>query len=228
MATKPDPTLILASIGPRLGPAWSRQSRCVPSWSTASPDPADHQSSRQPQMRGISHAGGTGAPGARVMPAIRKRARGTEMAGKRLALAVLSPELLPPDRPFAAALVRVRPAGLLRALWVRQPPGRAPRLRLRALAALNIGALQAFSVPGSLPAGGRTCCHVGRHPAADGHAIGVADRRDISGMCRVVRGFDGGAWYGCAAALLGTACRASGAWPTRRWQLALPVPALAG
>ncbi|MBF0334491.1 MAG: EamA family transporter, partial [Alphaproteobacteria bacterium] len=72
---------------------------------------------------------------------------------------IVTTELLPPDRPFTAALLRVLPAGALLALhgW-RRPPRRGEWGRLVALSALNIGFFQAllfvaaYRLPGGLAA----------------------------------------------------------------------------
>ena len=71
---------------------------------------------------------------------------------------IVTSELLPPDRPFTAALIRVLPAGLLLVLLMRQWPTRSDWLRLLVLSALNIGAFQAllfvaaYRLPGGLAA----------------------------------------------------------------------------
>lgn len=71
---------------------------------------------------------------------------------------IVTSELLPPDRPFTAALIRVLPAGLLLVLLQRQFPKRQQWLRLMVLSALNIGAFQAllfvaaYRLPGGLAA----------------------------------------------------------------------------
>ena len=74
---------------------------------------------------------------------------------------IVTTELLPPDRPFTAALLRTLPAGLLLVLWCRRWPawgdGGGWR-RLLVLAALNIGVFQAllfvaaYRLPGGVAA----------------------------------------------------------------------------
>lgn len=70
-------------------------------------------------------------------------------------------ELLPPDRPFTAALLRTLPAGLLLVLWCRRWPAWGNWVgwwRLLVLAALNIGVFQAllfvaaYRLPGGVAA----------------------------------------------------------------------------
>ena len=71
---------------------------------------------------------------------------------------IVTSELLPPDRPFTAALIRVLPAGLLLVLLMRRLPARSEWLRVLILSALNIGVFQAllfvaaYRLPGGLAA----------------------------------------------------------------------------
>src|SRR5450830_850686 len=71
---------------------------------------------------------------------------------------IVASELLPPDRPFTAALIRVLPAGLLLLLFSWQAPARRDTWRLLVLGALNIGVFQAllfvaaYRLPGGLAA----------------------------------------------------------------------------
>src|SRR3989338_9898395 len=71
---------------------------------------------------------------------------------------IVTTELLPPDRPFTAALLRTLPAGLLLVLFIRHLPKRAEWGRIAVLAALNIGVFQAllfiaaYRLPGGLAA----------------------------------------------------------------------------
>lgn len=80
---------------------------------------------------------------------------------------IVTTELLPPDRPFTAALLRTLPAGLLLVLWCRRGPAWGDGvgwLRLLVLAALNIGAFQAllfvaaYRLPGGVAAVVGTLC----------------------------------------------------------------------
>src|SRR4051812_41323497 len=71
---------------------------------------------------------------------------------------IVATELLPPDRPFTAALLRALPAGLLLVLFSRRLPARSEWGRLLVLSALNIGFFQAllfvaaYRLPGGLAA----------------------------------------------------------------------------
>ena len=74
---------------------------------------------------------------------------------------IVTTELLPPDRPFTAALLRTLPAGLLLVLWSRRWPAWGDGVgwrRLLVLAALNIGVFQAllfvaaYRLPGGVAA----------------------------------------------------------------------------
>ena len=71
---------------------------------------------------------------------------------------IVTSELLPPDRPFTAALIRVLPAGLLLLLLMRRLPARRDWGRVLILSALNIGVFQAllfvaaYRLPGGLAA----------------------------------------------------------------------------
>ena len=74
---------------------------------------------------------------------------------------IVTTELLPPDRPFTAALLRTLPAGLLLVLWCRRWPTWGDGVgwrRLLVLAALNIGVFQAllfvaaYRLPGGVAA----------------------------------------------------------------------------
>ena len=155
---------------------------------------------------------------------------------------IVTSELLPPHRPFTAALIRVLPAGLLLVLAMRRLPAQQHWLRLLILSALNIGAFQAllfvaaYRLPGGLAAvlGAIQPLMVmalawwadGKSPARSTLAATVAG---VLGMALLLVSpqtvFEP---IGIAAAFLGAACMASGVWLTRRWQLDLPVMALTG
>lgn len=155
---------------------------------------------------------------------------------------IVTSEVLPPDRPFTAALIRALPAGLLLLLFTRQIPDRQDWWRLLVLGALNIGVFQAllfvaaYRLPGGLAAvlGAIQPLLImvlawavdGRSPAqttlwsAVGGVLGMAvlllsPQIDFEPI-------------GVMAALLGATCMAAGVWLTRRWQLNLPVLALTG
>ncbi len=155
---------------------------------------------------------------------------------------IVTSELLPPQRPFTAALIRVLPAGLLLVLAMRRLPAQQHWLRLLILSALNIGAFQAllfvaaYRLPGGLAAvlGAIQPLMVmalawwadGKSPARSTLAAAVAG---VLGMALLLVSpqtvFEP---IGIAAAFLDAACMASGVWLTRRWQLDLPVMALTG
>ncbi|AYR23121.1 EamA family transporter [Herbaspirillum rubrisubalbicans] len=155
---------------------------------------------------------------------------------------IVTSQLLPPDRPFTAALLRSLPAGLLLLLITRELPARRHWWRLLVLGALNIGIFQAllfvaaYRLPGGLAAvlGAIQPLLVmilawvvdGRSPAQITLWSAVAG---VAGMAILLLSpqthFEP---VGIAAALAGAACMASGVWLTRRWQLKLPVLALTG
>jgi probable blue pigment (indigoidine) exporter len=155
---------------------------------------------------------------------------------------IVTSELLPPDRPFTAALIRVLPAGLLLLLIMRRLPARRDWARVLILSALNIGVFQAllfvaaYRLPGGLAAVVGTIQPLlviglawgveGRRPARlalGASVLGVAGMAVLLLSPRTV-------WepIGIAAALGGTACMAAGTYLTRRWKPDLPVLALTG
>ena len=155
---------------------------------------------------------------------------------------IVTSELLPPDRPFTAALIRVLPAGLLLVLFTRRLPAGSGWWRLAVLGARNIGVFQAllfvaaYRLPGGLAAvlGAVQPLLVmalawgvdGRSPARLTLWAAVAG---IAGMAVLLLSpqtvFEP---VGIAAALLGAACMATGVWLTRRWRLPLSVLPLTG
>ncbi|TBV17626.1 EamA family transporter [Stutzerimonas kirkiae] len=155
---------------------------------------------------------------------------------------IVTSELLPPDRPFTAALIRALPAGLLLLLFTRQMPARRDWWRLLVLGALNIGIFQAllfvaaYRLPGGLAAvlGAIQPLLVmvlawavdGRSPAQTTLWSAVAG---MFGMAVLLLSpqtvFEP---VGIAAAVLGATCMAAGVWLTRRWQLDLPLLPLTG
>ena len=158
---------------------------------------------------------------------------------------IVTTELLPPDRPFTAALLRTLPAGLLLVLWCRRGPAWGDGvgwLRLLVLAALNIGAFQAllfvaaYRLPGGVAAVvgavgplvvmGLTWALDHRHPPALALVAGVLG---VMGMAALLLS-PGARWdmVGVAAALVGTLCMAAGTFWSRRWRSDLPVLAFTG
>ena len=155
---------------------------------------------------------------------------------------IVTSELLPPDRPFTAALIRVLPAGLLLLLLTRQMPERRNWWRLWVLSFLNIGAFQAllFVAAYRLP-GGLAAVLGAIQPLLVMLLAWAVDRRKpgLRALCCAAAGVLGMAVLllsprtiyepiGIAAALLGAASMATGVWLTHRWQLGLPVLSLTG
>ncbi|MFC4902835.1 DMT family transporter [Kocuria oceani] len=142
-------------------------------------------------------------------------------------------ELLPPDRPMTAALLRAAPAGVLLLLLTRQIPPAGWWGRLVVLAVLNIGAffpllfLGAYRLPGGLAA------VVGSaQPLIVAAVLLLAFRQStparqllwavlaVTGVGLAV--FAGPVTVdalGITAALAGTASMATGVVLTRRWGL---------
>ena len=155
---------------------------------------------------------------------------------------IVTTELLPPDRPFTAALLRTLPAGALLTLFCLRRLDPRWWSRLAVLAALNIGFFQAFlfvaayRLPGGLAAVvgavqpllvmGLAWSYERRRPAA--LAVG-ASVLGIIGMAVLLLS-PGAARdpIGIAAALAGTACMAAGTYLARRWQPDVPVLAFTG
>ena len=158
---------------------------------------------------------------------------------------IVTTELLPPDRPFTAALLRTLPAGLLLVLWCRRWPAWGDWTgwrRLLVLAALNIGVFQAllfvaaYRLPGGVAAVvgaigplvvmGLTWALDHRRPPAVALAAGALG---VLGMAALLLS-PGARWdmVGVAAALAGTLCMAAGTFWSRRWRSDLPVLAFTG
>ncbi|MEQ9885746.1 EamA family transporter [Pectobacterium zantedeschiae] len=155
---------------------------------------------------------------------------------------IVTSELLPPDRPFTAALIRVLPAGLLLLLFTRRFPARRDWGRVFILSALNIGVFQAllFVAAYRLP-GGLAAVLGAIQPLLVMVLVWAVDHRAprLATLWSAVIGVIGMAVLllspqttfepvGIAAALLGAVCMATGVWLTRRWQLDLPVQPLTG
>jgi probable blue pigment (indigoidine) exporter len=155
---------------------------------------------------------------------------------------IVTTEILPPDRPFTAALLRALPAGLLLVLYSRYLPRRSEWPRLLVLAALNIGFFQAllfvaaYRLPGGLAAVvgaiqpllvmGLVWSMDGQRPASVAVAASVIG---IAGMAALLLA-PGASWdpIGIAAAFVGTACMASGTYLTQRWRPTVPLLAFTG
>ena len=155
---------------------------------------------------------------------------------------IVATELLPPDRPFTAALLRALPAGLLLVLFSRRLPARGEWGRVLVLSALNIGFFQALLVVAAYRLPGGLAAVVGAiqpllvmglawaldHRRPPQLAVGAAVL-GIAGMAALLLS-PGSAWdaVGIAAALAGAALMAAGTYLTRRWQPRMPVLALTG
>jgi probable blue pigment (indigoidine) exporter len=155
---------------------------------------------------------------------------------------IVTTELLPPDRPFTAALLRTLPAGVLLTLFSRRLPEQRGWGRLAVLAALNIGFFQAFLFVAAYRLPGGLAAVVGaiQPLLVMGLAWGL-DRRQparlavwasvlgVVGMAALLLS-PGAAWdpIGIAAALAGAACMAAGTYLTRRWRPDVPVLAFTG
>jgi len=155
---------------------------------------------------------------------------------------IVSSEILPPDRPFTAALIRALPAGIL-LLMLR--PFRIPRDdwgKLAILSILNIGLFQAllfvaaFRLPGGIASVvgatqplvlmGIVCCFEQQRPRIRSLGAGFAA---IGGMVllafRVAGELDS---VGLLAAFAGTLSMALGVYLTHRWKLSVPLLAFTG
>ena len=155
---------------------------------------------------------------------------------------IVTTELLPPDRPFTAALLRTLPAGVFLLMFIRRSPKRYEWSRLVVLSALNIGFFQAllflaaYRLPGGVAAVAgaiQPLMVMGLASAIDRqqppHLAVWASVLGIVGMAALLLSPDA-AWdpIGIAAALTGAACMAAGTYLTRRWGSDLPVLAFTG
>lgn len=155
---------------------------------------------------------------------------------------IVTSQLLPPDRPFTAALIRVLPAGLLLLLFTRRIPLRKDLGRLLVLSALNIGVFQAllFVAAYRLP-GGLAAVLGAIQPLLVMVLTWTVDRRSPAQttLWASVAGVIGMAMLllspqtvfepvGITAAIVGAGCMATGVWLTRRWKIDLPVLSLTG
>lgn len=155
---------------------------------------------------------------------------------------LVTTQILPPDRPFTAAVLRAVPAGLALILLSRRLPPPENWLRLIVLSALNIGVFQALLFVAAYRLPGGLAAVVGAimpllvmalvwavdrlRPTSLALAGGVAG---VVGMA-VLLVSPGARWdgIGIGAALAGAACMAAGTYLSRRWRLGLPVLALTG
>lgn len=155
---------------------------------------------------------------------------------------IVASELLPVDRPFTAALIRVLPAGLLLILFACHMPAKQDWWRLLILGALNIGVFQAllFISAYRLP-GGLAAVLGAIQPLLIMVIVWVIDGRSplLSTLLSALAGilgigilllspqteFDA---VGVTAALLAAVSMACGVWLTNRWKLDLPLLTMTG
>ena len=155
---------------------------------------------------------------------------------------IVTTELLPPDRPFTAALLRTLPAGILLFLYSWRLPERQAWGRLVVLSALNIGFFQALLFVAAYRLPGGLAAVVGAiQPLLVIVLAWVLDRRQparlavaasvlgVVGMAALLLS-PGAVWdpIGIAAALAGAACMAAGTYLARRWRPDVPVLAFTG
>ena len=155
---------------------------------------------------------------------------------------IVTTELLPPDRPFTAALLRTLPAGILLALYSWRLPERREWGCLVVLSALNIGFFQALLFVAAYRLPGGLAAVVGAiQPLLVMGLVWTLDRRrpahlaigasvlGIGGMAALLLS-SGAVWdpIGIAAALAGAACMAAGTYLARRWRPDVPVLAFTG
>lgn len=155
---------------------------------------------------------------------------------------IVTTEMLPPDRPFTAAVLRTVPAGLILLAISRHRPPVGQFGRVAILAALNIGLfmgllfIAAYRLPGGLAA------VVGAiQPLLVLALAAMTERRVPSwlvigaaalgavGMA-VMLLHPGAVWdgWGIAAAVAGACSMAAGTYLGRRWRPDLPLLALTG
>lgn len=155
---------------------------------------------------------------------------------------IVTSQVLPPDRPFTAALLRVLPAGLALILWCRRWPEKAAWWKLVITGILNIGAFQAllFVAAYRLPGGLAAVIGAIQPLLVMLLAWGIDRQRTSAGaVIAALCGVAGMALLllapntardpvGILAAFLGAVSMALGTWLSRRWTISLPVLALTG
>lgn len=155
---------------------------------------------------------------------------------------IVTSQLLPADRPFIAALLRVLPAGIALLIWCRRFPLRNEWWKLVVTGILNIGAFQAllFIAAYRLP-GGLAAVIGAIQPLLVMLLAWSVDRQRSPWMAvaSACTGIIGMALLllspqtvldplGIGAAFLGAVSMALGTWLSRRWAISLPVVALTG
>lgn len=155
---------------------------------------------------------------------------------------IVTTELLPPGRPFMAALLRTFPAGILLVLFIRNFPKQSEWGRLVVLSALNIGFFQALLFIAAYRLPGGLAAVVGAiQPLLVMGLVWVADHQrpshlavwagivGIIGMAVLLQSPEI-SWdlIGFGAALGGAACMATGTYLTHRWRTNMPILAFTG
>jgi len=155
---------------------------------------------------------------------------------------IVTTELLPPDRPFTAALIRTLPAGLILILLTTRYARQVNWWRISVLSALNISVFQAllFIAAYRLP-GGLAAVLGAIQPLLVMALAWIWDRHTPSplavfasvigviGMAALL--FSPGTaldLVGVIAALLGAGCMAAGTYLAQRWKSDLPLLANTG
>ncbi len=155
---------------------------------------------------------------------------------------IVATELLPPDRPLTAAMLRILPAGLLLICLCRHLPHKHEWWRLTVLAALNLGLFQAllfiaaYRLPGGVAAvlGAVQPMFVillcwGLNQQRPALITLLASLSGVAGMAVLLLSPDAG-WdsIGIAAALAGALSMACGTYLARQWRSEMPLLAFTG
>ncbi|TFL15015.1 EamA family transporter [Pusillimonas caeni] len=155
---------------------------------------------------------------------------------------IVTTEILPPDRPFTAAVLRIMPAGLILILYTRLVPPRSEWGRMLILAALNLGFFQAmlFVSAYRLPGGLASVLGAIQPLLIMGIVWAVDSIRParlavwaavmgVAGMGALLLS-PGSTWdpVGVAAAAAGAFGMSVGTYLTRRWSTSLPILAFTG
>ncbi len=155
---------------------------------------------------------------------------------------IVTTQILPPDRPFTAACLRVLPAGLLLVAYRRVWPHSSQWGRMLILSALNIGVFQALLFIAAYRLPGGVAAVVGAIQPLLVMALAWAVDRHRPPSLAVTAALLGvismavlllspaAKWdaLGIAAALSGAACMAGGTYLARRWRPDMPVLAFTG
>jgi len=155
---------------------------------------------------------------------------------------IVTTEILPPDRPFIAAVLRILPAGLILILYTRCVPPRKEWGRTLILAALNLGFFQAMLFVAAYRLPGGLASVVGAiQPLLIMGIVWAVDRiqpvrlavwaaiMGVAGMAALLLS-PSSAWdpIGVAAAMAGALGMAVGTYLTRRWGTSLPILGFTG